>query len=289
MLSVAPDRPVDPFVLEVLTLVDHVARALDVDYFVTGAMARDIVLDGVFGIDSGRATRDVDLAVAVDDWSQFEALKELLVGTGSFTVDSRAMQRLFYRRSTERRGYPVDLLPFGGVEQRAHEVAWPPDLSVVMNVAGYREALAAALQIEVSAGVIVRVVSLPGLAVLKLFAWADRGAENRKDALDLAVLLRSYGSAGNDDRLFGEEIGLLETVNYDVDLASPRLLGKDVARITAPQTREQIVALLDAQRVDRLVRDMARAFSAVADPIAAAEESVRQFKNGFLDAARGAA
>lgn len=72
MLSVAPERPVASMTLAVLTLVDGVARELALDYFVTGAMARDILLYGVFGIDTGRGTLDVDLAVALDSWLQFD-------------------------------------------------------------------------------------------------------------------------------------------------------------------------------------------------------------------------
>src|SRR2546426_9010189 len=44
MISVAPERPVAPIALDVLTVVDRVARSLGFDYFVTGAMARDILL-----------------------------------------------------------------------------------------------------------------------------------------------------------------------------------------------------------------------------------------------------
>ena len=66
MLSLARDRPLAPLTLAVLTVVDRVARELGLDYFVTGATARDILLYGVFGIDTGRLTRDVDLAVALD-------------------------------------------------------------------------------------------------------------------------------------------------------------------------------------------------------------------------------
>jgi predicted nucleotidyltransferase len=232
MLSVARERPVAPMALEVLTLVDRIARELALDYFVTGAMARDILLYGIFGLDPGRATLDVDLAVALNSWPQFDVVKARLVETGAFTPDGSKAHRLFYRGSTRQRSYPLDLLPFGGIEQRPNEIAWPPDLSIVMNVAGYREALATAQEVEVHSDLVVRVASLPALAILKLFAWADRGAENPKDALDLATLLRRYGAAGNEDRLFVEEIGLLEALSYNMDLAGPRLLGKDAARAT---------------------------------------------------------
>lgn len=153
-----------------------------------------------------------------------------------------------------------------------------------MNVAGYREALAAAPAVEIQPGFVVRVVSLPGLAILKLFAWADRGVEDRRDAIDLATLLRQYGEAGNEDRLYGPEIAVLETLNYDLDLAGPRLLGRDAARITGPPTRNQILALLDdARRLDQLLRHMAPAFRGAEDPIEKAEALVVQFKAGLRE------
>jgi predicted nucleotidyltransferase len=282
MLSVARERPLDPVRLEILRQVDRVARELALDYFVVGAMARDILLNGVFGLSAGRATRDVDLAVAVEGWPQFEAIKVRLVRTGAFVSDERAAQRLYHRAASERRDYPLDLVPFGGVERPGNKIAWPPDGSVVMNVAGYGEALASAVPVEVEPGFAVRVASLPGLAILKLVAWADRGIGDPRDAIDLATLLRRYGAAGNEDRLYGAEIGVLEVVNYDLDLAGARLLGMDAGRIAAPSTRGQILALFDdAARLDRLVLDVARGLPATQDAVAAAGELLAQFKAGF--------
>jgi predicted nucleotidyltransferase len=82
MLSVARDRPVDPLAIEILKQIDPVARALGIEYLVTGATARDILLVGVFGLETGRGTRDVDLAIAVDGWPQFAAVKTRLVEAG---------------------------------------------------------------------------------------------------------------------------------------------------------------------------------------------------------------
>jgi predicted nucleotidyltransferase len=285
MLSVAPDRPVAAIALDVLTLMDRVAREFALDYFVTGAMARELVLYHVFGLETGRATLDVDLAVAFDSWSEFEEVKTYLFETGMVTPDKNRPprpHRLHYGASADAREYPFDLLPFGGLEQRPGKIAWPPDLSVVMNVAGYREALAAADPVELRPGLVVRVASLPSLAVLKLVAWNDRGLEDSRDARDFAILLRSYHEAGNEDRLYGDEIALLEAVGYDVDRAGARLLGKDAARIIAPPTRTQIAALLnDSSRCERLAKDMARAVRPAEDPIAEAEASIAEFKIGL--------
>jgi predicted nucleotidyltransferase len=286
MLSVAGERPVAPVALDVLTLVDRVARDIGLGYFVTGAMARDLLLYHVFGLETGRATLDVDLAVAVDSWPEFEAIKTHLIQTGTVIADKNRPHRLFYGASVHARGYPLDLLPFGSLEQRPSEIAWPPDLSVVMNVAGYREALAAAEQVELRTGLVVRVASLPSLAILKLLAWNDRGLWDSRDARDFALLLRSYSEAGNEDRLYGDEILLLEGVGYDIDLAGARLLGKDAARIATPPTRAQVVALLnDPARRERLGKDVGGGLRKAADdPLSKAEAAIAQFQIGLTGA-----
>ena len=46
-----------------------------------------------------------------------------------------------------------------------------------MNVAGFEEALESSVWIEIEASLTVRVASIPGLTLLKLTAWADRGRE----------------------------------------------------------------------------------------------------------------
>ncbi len=285
MLSVPRERRLDPVMLEVLRHVDGVARDLAVDYFVVGAMARDILLTGVFGLSAGRATRDVDLAVAMRGWQEFEAMKTRLVGTGAFRSDERIAQRLYYLPGSAGMGYPLDLIPFGGVERRGSAIAWPPDGAVVMNVAGYSETFASAVLMEVEPGFALRVASLAGLAILKLIAWADRGAGDSRDAIDVAILLQQYATAGNEDRLYGEEMRLLEFVNYDVDLAGARLLGMDAGRIAAPSTHGQILALFDdPARLDRLVLHVAQGLRAVQDALAEAGQLLDQFRAGFQEA-----
>ena len=133
MLSVARDRRLDPTMVEALRHVDRAVQALGLAYFVVGAMARDILLTAVFGLSAGRATRDVDLAVAVEGWSSFEAIKARAVGTGAFTSDERVANRLYYGAVSGERGFPLDLIPFGGVELSGSAIAWPPDGAIVMR------------------------------------------------------------------------------------------------------------------------------------------------------------
>jgi len=282
MLSVKPDRPIDPLALAVMREVDALVRELGLAYFLCGAMARDILLQHVHGIEAGAATADVDFGVAVENWKQFENIKARLTATGRFEPAKTMAQRLYYKIDANSTGYPLDLIPFGGVETPPNSIAWPPDRDEVMNVIGYEEALANIVQIQVENEFVVPVISLPGLALLKLFAWTDRGNRDSKDALDLVTLLRSYHEAGNQDRLYGEELTLLEEVGFDLVAASPRLLGKDVRRIARPKTLEQALAILnDARLLDRLMTHMAPRLRSTDDPIAAAERLLEQFKAGL--------
>lgn len=210
-------------------------------------------------------------------------MRTRLVATGAFAADQQIVHRLFHLHG-ERRGYPIDLIPFGAIEDPGATIAWPPDQSVVMSVAGYREAFDAATPAEVAPGFVVRVVSLPGLALLKLIARADRGAADPRDAVDLAMLLRRYHAAGNEDRLYGAEIAVLEAAGYDIDLAGPRLLGRDVARISRAETKRTLLALLDDElNLERLPRAMAREMGSAPDPVSLARELIGQFQEGLQE------
>ncbi len=274
-LSVGPDRPVDPITIEVLRAVDAAATALAIPYFVAGAMARDIIMLNVFGFDTIRATRDLDLAVHVAGWDQFAALKKRLIDCNRFSPVSGSEQKLHYDST-----YPVDLIPFGGVVESDGNINWPPDQAIVMNASGYEEALGAMLRIEVEAGLLIPVASLASLAMLKVFGWLGRGHIDRRDALDLALLLRRYAEMLDQDDLYAAEIAVLEAVDYDLERAGARLLGRHVRRITAPRTIGELLRHLQHEPTrHRLTIDMAQALRQSEDPV----ERASRFLGDFIE------
>lgn len=282
MLSIKADRPIAPLTLAVMREVDALVRELKLTYFICGAMARDILLQHVHGIETGTATVDVDFGVAVENWEQFGNIKARLTATGRFESAKTMAHRLYYKPNANSTGYPIDIIPFGGVENPPHSIEWPPDMDEVMNVIGYEEALANTVEIQIQNEFVVPVISLPGLVLLKLFAWTDRGIKDPKDALDLVTLLRTYHEAGNQDRLYGEELKMLEAADFDPTSASPRLLGKDVRSIAKPETLAQALMILnDAKQTDRLVTHMAPRLRHADDPIAEAERLLEKFKAGL--------
>ena len=147
--SLLPNNPVDPSIVRVLRTLDPIAREADCAYFVAGATARDLILVNIHGLRPGRATRDIDFGIAVETWERFALLKERLVATGDFTSDRRTLQRLTYSDRAAGFNIPVDLIPFRGVTAADGTIEWPPSRDIVMNVAGFEEALASSVQIQI--------------------------------------------------------------------------------------------------------------------------------------------
>ncbi len=282
-LTPKPNRPVDPITLLVIHEIHKASKELGFPVFLVGAMARIILLENIFGLKAGRATIDVDFAFALDNWEQFGTIKTFLISNAKFEESGHVAHRLLLRLPGSEHKFKVDLIPFGGIETSPNTIAWPPDMSVMMNVAGYSDALAAAITVEVSPGINMAVASLPGIAILKLFAWADRGQENPKDAIDLVSLLRSYHQAGNESRIYEEEGALtaLEAAGYDIELAGAWLLGIDAAAMVSAQTNTNLRNLLTGIKRERLIEDMARSMLGKEDALEYSRRLLDQFTSGF--------
>lgn len=257
MLNVKPDKPLSESLLSLIRVLDDVARALDITYFIIGATARDILMEHVHGLETVRATRDIDFAVGVASWEEYERLKISLTASGKFTASPHAHRLIFGEGPG---AYPLDLVPFDGVE-RGGQVAWPPDGDFVMNVAGYADAYKSALDVAIEPGLPVKIVSLPAMVVLKILAWSDR-PERDKDASDVFFILRTYHEAGQAERLYDEGIDLLERYGYEIELAGSALLGRDARRDIALEARTQVMHVLANERkLDKFIAHMARAQS----------------------------
>jgi predicted nucleotidyltransferase len=260
MLKIHPARPLPHETAVILASVAKVAQTSGIEYLLIGATARDIMLEHVFGITSLRATRDVDFALAIRNWAEFSQIKNDLAALGKFSADKVREHRLYYDAARFGASRPIDLIPCGAIEGPGHEISWPPDMSMVMSVAGYSDAMKSAVPVDAGSGIIVRVASLPGLACMKIFAWAARRHENKKDAEDLHFILANYGDAGNADRLYEEPyFDLLRNAGYNVALAGSTLLGYDAACMLGADSIRTIKSILeDPLQRNQLEHDMNR-------------------------------
>ncbi len=215
------------------------ANALGIPVFMAGAMARDLILLYGHDISTGRRTEDVDWAMMVNTWDEFEALKARLVSTGAFSTQQPA-HRLKYGDNLV-----IDLIPFGGIADENGVISWPPEHHTVMTVLGFDEAYKNSIKARLPGAVEVNVISLPALALLKLFAWNERHVlAPRKDAHDFALIARHYVDAGNQDRLYEEFSHLLDDADFEYETAGARMLGWDIARICGDASREAAIGIL---------------------------------------------
>jgi predicted nucleotidyltransferase len=72
-----------------LAWLASLVRAVDLatsgaPWLVAGAMARDLLFSHAHGIRTAWLTRDVDIAIAVESWEAFHAIRAALIRTGRF-------------------------------------------------------------------------------------------------------------------------------------------------------------------------------------------------------------
>ena len=274
---------IDPVVLEAIRKIDEIAHRHETAYFLAGATAREIMLRHVFGRPPGRRTLDVDFGIAVRDWDHFKLLKTALVEQAGFQPHARMVQRITY---PSKPAVVVDLIPFGGVETAERTIAWPPEEDIVMRVTGFSDGLESAVSVRLDQTLVIPVVSLPVLLVLKLFAWADRKHEKR-DAPDIYTLLRQYGDAGNEDRLYGEDMSVLEAEGYDFELAGALLIARDAARMVSADTQKRLREILESDALMEELTNQMIVSSPRNDPehVRRCEMLIRKLREGFLRAA----
>jgi predicted nucleotidyltransferase len=245
-----------PEILDALQKIAETATELRIPFLLIGAMARDMLLEHVHDMSKERRTMDVDIGVMVGSWAEFSEFSEAMTARGFERNPSVA------HRFCSDKGVVIDVVPFGGLADANGFISWPPDDNPMMRVTGFDDALRHSLRVETGPGQVVNVVSLPGLAMLKLLAWNDRRYVSAKDAQDLALLLRLYGDFARD-RLFDSEFELMERHGFDIEMAGAELLGQDIGATVSEATAPHLFSILCGKNEgemlnEQLVRDISR-------------------------------
>jgi predicted nucleotidyltransferase len=252
-LSGKIERPI----VDALYLLKRIADSLGIPFFVVGAFSRDLILKHGYSIEPRRKTGDIDLGVEVANWEQFEKLKESLIETDQFCLTPEK-QRL--RCGT----ILIDILPFGPITDKDKKISWPPEHEIIMSMVGFEEAYKYSINFRLSSDpeLDIKLASLPGLAIMKLISWKEKYPNRRRDAEDLLLIMSKYEETGNTERLYEEDLPLLQEEGFDTKLAGIRLLGRDMARISNPATFRIIKGILDAETKEmgqyKLITDMIR-------------------------------
>lgn len=73
-----------PEITTVLFALERGFKIFNIDFYLVGAVARDVWMSGINKIAPRRTTGDIDFAVLINDKGTYEALKEYLVNTEGF-------------------------------------------------------------------------------------------------------------------------------------------------------------------------------------------------------------
>jgi predicted nucleotidyltransferase len=157
----------------------------------------------------------------------------------------------------------VDIIPFGGLEHADGTIVWPQDESQ-MVVLGFSEVQSNAVEIDMGKGVVVPVATVPGLAVLKIFAFHDRHRVRVDDLQDLYFILDNYDRAGNEERIFNEVSGLLSRKKLEYEFSGAYLLGMDVGRLISSKTYKSLVQII-APLIDPFSPDLSPLIRKIGD------------------------
>ena len=254
-LDLSSKLPAEP--VNIIRKVVRAAESQRLRLFIVGAQARDLLLQYVYDLPIPRATNDIDFGIIVESWDEFTKLRDDLIADKKFQPHRTMKQRLDHES-----GLLIDLVPFGDLEEVSGQISWPPDFSIVMSTVGFREAYDHSIEVRITDDLIVRVASLPGLALMKIVAWNDRRFE--RDAQDLGLIMRHYLDAGNQDRVYSEQGDCFDLLNEDFDYekASAHILGRDIGRLVTDISRPVLERVLpkgpDQGNLDALATAMIR-------------------------------
>ncbi|MBS0287732.1 MAG: nucleotidyl transferase AbiEii/AbiGii toxin family protein [Proteobacteria bacterium] len=232
---------IDETTLHMYELVNNVATAHDIPFFIIGASARDLILLYGYGLKNQRITKDIDIAIQVSTWQEFDKLKHAFIQTGRFKSTSTN-----HRLVNTDYNLPLDIIPFGEIEEKNHKITWPSGHENKMTVIGFKEAFKNSLliRLRMDPELDIPVVSLQFMVVLKLVAWSERSPQGKKDGIDLAYIIKNYLNAGNKEQILsGEHSDLLDD-NFDFEISGARLLGRHISEVISLEAKKFLINLL---------------------------------------------
>lgn len=268
----------NPQLSEMLTALERGLKKFDIDFYLVGAVARDLWMSAIHDIPASRITGDIDFAIFINDKGTYENLKKYLIDIEGFSPYKGNAFVLVWKSFIQ-----VDLLPFGEIEDKNDSVKFEGSGLTSINMPGFKEVYDDGLpEVELEEIHKFKFCTLPGIVILKLLAWQDRPEIRGDDIKDVSNVLKHFFNMyveeiyENHNDLFGDD-------NLDLHLIAARVMGREMNKISkrSDVLYNRIKNLLDVNTKDI---DMARIMvefyeNTIEDNLAILE----QIKAGYLE------
>jgi predicted nucleotidyltransferase len=236
-------------ILNILEGLERAFLKFGIDYYLIGALARDVWMRGVFNINPKRATSDIDFGVWIKNSTQFDELKKHLVEFEGFTESTQNPFALIAKD-----GRVIDLLPFGYFEKEGKLAVKGTGMTNV-RLDGLREVYEAGSDsFNIEDKISFKVCTLPGIVTLKFISWDDRPEIRVDDLGDIAeILLHFYDIF---DEIIWSEHSDLFVEGRELIQISARVLGREMGRILSRnnQVMARILAIFPAENPEKASR-----------------------------------
>lgn len=218
-----------PGLKDILEQVSRTCNAIGVDFFMVGAVARNVWFASHEKFPRG--TKDIDFAVYIPDISKYNELRERLLTIYGYR-DSR--ENAYCLLSPD--GNQVDLLPFGEIEAEGQVMIEGKGL-VSVNLDGFREVYEQGLEKVRLGEEQYAVCNVPSVIILKLIAFDDRPEHRVKDVKDIAGIVQYYPFL-EEEHIWSKHFDLYESDRSHEDVAIIGL-GREMKQIVGANAKLQ--------------------------------------------------
>jgi len=214
-----------PEINEMLSSLERGLSKFEIDFYLVGAVARDVWMSGINNIKPRRTTGDIDFAILINDKETFEALKNYLINVEGFHPYKGNDFVFIWKNKLQ-----VDLLPFTAIEDVDGKVIANGIGLTSISLPGFKEIYDEGLpEILVEEKHLFKFCTLPGIVILKLIAFDDRPEKRRDDINDISDILNHFFNMyqheiwENHNELFKEEA--------DLKSIAAHVMGREMAKI----------------------------------------------------------
>ncbi|HFA51286.1 MAG TPA: hypothetical protein ENJ95_19915 [Bacteroidetes bacterium] len=202
----------------------HISRAcqfLGIDFFIIGAIARNVWL--VMHDENPAGTKDIDFAVYIPNIEEYTNLKNKLQTAYQYNESN---ENAFCMISPK--GIQIDLLPFGEIENENQVMIEGKGLTAI-KLDGFKEVYDFGLQ-EIKIGnENYTVCNIPSVVILKLIAYDDRPEHRIKDIKDINSICKYYPDL-EQEHIWANHFDLY-TDDRSHDEVAMIVLGREIKKI----------------------------------------------------------